>query len=86
MSFYLHDYGEDMKKWDGKPTSDLAEQVYELVGRTTTAGNASSINAFLVSCGQILRQNRRADVTSDPLEGTSSSCLQEVSSEYHDQN
>ncbi|KAK4810924.1 hypothetical protein QYF61_013332 [Mycteria americana] len=22
--FYLHDHGEDMRKWDGKPTSTLA--------------------------------------------------------------
>jgi len=21
--FYLHDHGEDMRKWDGKPTSSL---------------------------------------------------------------
>jgi len=28
--FYLCDHGEDMKKWDGKPTSSLEAQVREL--------------------------------------------------------
>lgn len=31
---YLHDHGEDMRKWDGKLTSILEEQICELQGKT----------------------------------------------------
>lgn len=74
-----------MRKWDGKPTCSLGAWICELKGRTTTTGNSLMINAASVSSGQVLRQNRKADVTSEPLEGTSRSCLQEVSNEYCDQ-
>jgi len=34
--FYLHDHGEDMRKWDGKPTSSIEARVHELQGKTIT--------------------------------------------------
>ena len=84
--FYLCDYGEDMRKWDGKPTSTLEARVCELQGKTITKGDSSWKNATPVSNRQLPRQSRRADITSDPLEGTSDSCLQKVSNEYSHQD
>ena len=75
-----------MKKWDGKPTSVLDARVHELKGKSTTEGDSSRKNVAPVSSRQFSRQSRRADLTSDPLEGTSNSFLQEVSNEYSDQN
>ena len=75
--FYLRDHGEDMRKWDRKPTSVLDARVRELKGKTTRKGDSSRKDAAPVS-----RQSRRA---SDPLEGTSKSFLQEVSNKYSDQ-
>lgn len=71
-------------RWDRQPTSALAALLHELKGGTTTTGNLSRINAALVYCGQVPRQNRRDDM-SDPLEGICKSYLQEVT-EYRDQN
>ena len=34
--FYLRDHGEDMRKWDGKPTSSLEARVRELRGKIIT--------------------------------------------------
>ena len=65
--FYLRDHREDMRKWDGKPTSTL----HELQAKITTEGDSSRKNATPVSSGQFPRQSRRADLISDPLEGTS---------------
>ncbi|KAM9591231.1 uncharacterized protein ACIBXB_006104 [Morphnus guianensis] len=79
--FYLCDHGEDMRKWDGKPTSVLNARVRELRGKTTTKGDSTRKNAAPVS-----KQSRRADLISDPLEGTSEPILQEVSTGYSDQN
>ena len=76
--FYLRDHGEDMRKWDRKPTSVLDARVRELKGKTTRKGDSSRKDAAPVS-----RQSRRA---SDPLEGTSKSFLQEVSNKYSDQD
>lgn len=39
--FYLCDQGEDMRKWDGKPTSVLNARVRELRGKTTTKGDST---------------------------------------------
>ncbi|KAM6366561.1 uncharacterized protein FN964_002630 [Alca torda] len=43
--FYLCDHGEDMRKWDGQPTSILRTRVQELQGRTTTKGDPSRKSA-----------------------------------------
>lgn len=66
---YLPEYGEYLRRWDGKPTSDLAAQVCELRGGRTTTGNLSGINATVVAQGQAPRWNGRDDDMSDPLEG-----------------
>jgi len=83
--FYLHDYGEDMSKWDGKPTSALEVQVHELQGKAITKGDSVRKNATPVSSGQFPTQSRKLDLTSDPLEGTSKSFLEQVNKEYYDQ-
>ncbi|KAK4816276.1 hypothetical protein QYF61_014348 [Mycteria americana] len=40
--FYLCDCGEDMRKWDEKPTSTLDVWVHELQGKTITKGRVPS--------------------------------------------
>ncbi|GAB0208758.1 ubiquitin carboxyl-terminal hydrolase 4 [Grus japonensis] len=85
--FYLRDHGEDMRKWDGKPTLTRIEaRIRELQGKTITKLNFSRKNAAPVSSRQFPRQSRRADLTPDLNEGTSDSYLQEVSNEYYDQD
>lgn len=64
--FYLHEHREDRRKWEGKPTSVPEARVCELRGKTTTAGTSSMINASPASSGHVLRQNQRANVSSDP--------------------
>ncbi|GAB0208596.1 hypothetical protein GRJ2_003325300 [Grus japonensis] len=84
--FYLCDHGEDMRKWDGKPTSMLQARVHELQSKTATKGNPSRKNVAPVSSGQFPRPSGRPTHMYDPLEGTSKSFLQEVSSEYDEQD
>ncbi|GAB0202691.1 hypothetical protein GRJ2_002734700 [Grus japonensis] len=84
--FYLHNHREDMRKWDGEPTSTLQTQVHELQGKTVTKGDSSRKNAAPLSTGQPPRPSERPDRTYDPLEGTSKSFLQEVSSDYDEQD
>ena len=72
-----------MRKWDVKPTSTLEAQVRELQGKAVTKGRSSGKIASLVSSGQVSRQSRRADLTSDLNKGTSDLYLQ-VSNEYYD--
>jgi len=38
--FYLRDHREDMRKWDGKPTSSLEARVRELRGKTITKADS----------------------------------------------
>ncbi|KAK4823308.1 hypothetical protein QYF61_000521 [Mycteria americana] len=75
--FYLCDYGEGMRKWDGKSTSTLEARVRELQGKTIMQGGSSRKIAAPVSSGQFPTQSRRADPTSDINKGTSDSYLQE---------
>ncbi|GAB0208007.1 ubiquitin carboxyl-terminal hydrolase 4 [Grus japonensis] len=84
--FYLRDHGEDMRKWDGKPTSTLRARVHELQGKTAVKRDSSRKNAAPVSTWQPPRSSERPDGTYDPLEGTSKSFLQEMSSEYDEQD
>ncbi|RMC20646.1 hypothetical protein DUI87_01498 [Hirundo rustica rustica] len=81
---FLREHGEDMRKWDGKPTSSLAAQVRELKRETPTTKSSSRANAAPVSQAQNSRQYRKDDM-SDLLEGTSGTYLQEESNVYHDQ-
>ncbi|KAK4807088.1 hypothetical protein QYF61_018429 [Mycteria americana] len=75
---YLHDHGEDMRKWDGKPTSTLEARVRELQGKTITKGGSSRKIAAPVSSGQFPRQSQRADLTLDYNEATPDSYIQEM--------
>jgi len=84
--FYLRDHGEDMRKWDGKPTSSLEARVRELRGKTITKGDSLRKNAAPVSSSQLSRPGRQFDPDSDPLERTSNSFLQQVSSKFSDQD
>ncbi|GAB0209386.1 ubiquitin carboxyl-terminal hydrolase 4 [Grus japonensis] len=84
--FYLRDHGEDMRKWDGKPTSTLWARVHELQGKTAVKRDSSRKNAAPDSTGQPPRPSERPDRTYDPLEGTSKSFLQEVNSDYDEQD
>jgi len=84
--FYLRDHGEDMRKWDGKPTSSLEARACELRGKVIIKGNSVRKNAALVSRSQLSRPGRQFDRDSDPLEGTSKSFLQQVSSKFSDQD
>jgi len=68
--FYLRDHGEDMRKWDGKPTSSLEARVRELRGKTITKGDSLRKNAAPVSSSQLSRPGRQFDLDSDPLGGT----------------
>ncbi|GAB0195092.1 hypothetical protein GRJ2_001974500 [Grus japonensis] len=84
--FYLRDHGEDMRKWDGKPTSTLRARVRDLQGKTAVKRDSSRKNAAPVSTRQPPRPSERPDRTYDPLEGTSKSFLQEVNSDYDEQD
>ncbi|XP_074884057.1 uncharacterized protein LOC142031085 [Buteo buteo] len=77
--FYLRDYGEDMRKWDGKPTSVLDARVRELRDKATRKEDSSWKTAAPVSREQSPRRSRWADLISDPLEGTSDSRVQKRS-------
>jgi len=84
--FSLCDHGEDMRKWDGKPTSTLEARVRELQGKTITKGDSVRKNATPASSSQLSRPGRQIDLDSNPLEGTSKSFLQQVSSKFSDQD
>ncbi|KAK4810468.1 hypothetical protein QYF61_004248 [Mycteria americana] len=84
--FYLRDHGEDMRKWDGKPTSTLEARVRELQGKTITQGGSSRKIAAPDSSRQFPRQSKRADLTPDYNEETPDSYIQEVGNEYCDQD
>ncbi|KAK4818601.1 hypothetical protein QYF61_015463 [Mycteria americana] len=83
---YLRDHREDMRKWDGKPTSTLEARVCELQGKTITKEGSSRKIAAPVSSGQFPRQSKRADLTPDFSEGAPDSYIQEMGNEYYDQD
>ena len=84
--FYLCDHGEDMRKWDGKPTSVLDARVWELREKATRKEDSSWKTVAPVSREQSLRRSRWADLISDPLEGTSDSRVRKVSNRYSNQD
>jgi len=84
--FYLCDHGEDMRKWDGKPTSRLEARVRKLRCKAITKEDSVRKSAAPVSSSQLSRPGRQFDLDSDPLEGTSKSFLQQVSSKFSDQD
>jgi len=75
-----------MRKWNGKPTSTLEKRVCELQGKKISKGSSFRTTTTPVSSGQLSRQRREFDLASDPLEGTSKSFLQQVSSKFSDQD
>ncbi|RMC09838.1 hypothetical protein DUI87_13625 [Hirundo rustica rustica] len=81
---FLREHGEDMRNWDGKPTSSLAARVRELKRETPTTKSSSRVNAAPISQSQNSRWYRKDDMT-DPLKGTLGTYLKEESDVYHDQ-
>jgi len=55
-------------------------------GKTLTKGDSSRQSVAPVSSRQFSKQGRQFDLASDPLEGTSKSFLQQVSSKFSDQD
>ena len=84
--FYLRDHGEDMRKWDGEPTSALAARVRELRKDTAATKRAPKRIAAPVSVEQSPRGSRRNSITPDPDEETSASHLEELIDRYSDQD
>ncbi|RMC20355.1 hypothetical protein DUI87_01204 [Hirundo rustica rustica] len=74
--YFLRDHGEDMGRWDGKPTSALAARVRELKERNTNRGDATKMKVASASHDQAARYYRSEDM-SDPCEGTSTMYAQE---------
>jgi len=60
--------------------------VHGFRGKTITKGDSLRKNAIPVSSSQLPRPGRQFDLDSDPLEGTSKSFLQQVSSKFSDQD
>ena len=86
---YLREHGEDMMKWDRKPTSVLDARVCELQGKTNTNEDSSRKIVAPVSGGQCewcARQSGRADLTPDPMRRNSNPFLPKVSGESYDQD
>jgi len=60
--------------------------VRELRGKTITKGDSARKNATPASSSQLSRPGRHFDLDSDLVEGTSKSFLQQVSSNFSDQD
>ena len=75
--FFLRDHGEDMGKWDGKPTSVLAARVHQLREGNANRGSYTKEKVASTSHDQGAGHYRREDDLSDPLEGTSTMYVQE---------
>ena len=56
----------------------------ELLGKTITKGHSVRKNAAPVSSSQLSRPGREFGLDSDPLEGSSKSFLQQMSSKFSD--
>ncbi|KAF4796453.1 hypothetical protein TURU_083929 [Turdus rufiventris] len=74
--FFLRNHGEDMGKWDGKPTSVPAAHVRQLEGNTNQ-GSSTKVKVASNSHDQGVGYYRREDDLSHSLEGTSSMYAQE---------
>ncbi|RMC11042.1 hypothetical protein DUI87_12234 [Hirundo rustica rustica] len=53
--YFLRDHGEDMGRWDGKPTSALAAWVRELKERNTNRGGSTEMKVASTSHDQAAR-------------------------------
>ena len=74
--FFLRDHGEDMGKWDGKPTSVLAARVRQLREGNANRESYTKMKVASTSHDQGAGHYRREDDLSDPLEGTSTMYVQ----------
>ncbi|RMC21927.1 hypothetical protein DUI87_02798 [Hirundo rustica rustica] len=75
--FFLCDHGEDMGRWDGKPTSALAARVHELKERNTNRGGSTKMKVASASHNQAPRYYRSEEALMDPFEGSSTMYAQE---------
>lgn len=76
---------EDRRKLDCKSTLNLEARVHELQGKTAAKRDSSGKITAPISIGKIPRQSRRADLTSDPSDGTSGLHLQKLTNKYSNQ-
>ncbi|RMC09781.1 hypothetical protein DUI87_13568 [Hirundo rustica rustica] len=53
--YFLRDHGEDMGRWDGKPTSALAARVRELKEKNTNRGGSTKMKVASTSHDQAAR-------------------------------
>jgi len=89
--FFLHDQGEDTRKWDGEHTFKLEAHVRELRGEAVVKKGQpkKAVSIVAVETQEVDQQSprhRRSEITSLDLdEGTSGLALQESDSEYSDQ-
>jgi len=60
--------------------------MHESQGKTITKGDSFRKNAAPVSSSQLSRPGRQFDFDSDPVEKTSKSFLQQVSSKFSEQD
>ena len=74
--FYLHDHGDEVRKWNRKRD--------ECMNCKEKQSQKGILLAKMSS--QLSRPGRQFDLDSDPLEGTSNSFLQQVSSKCSDQD
>ncbi|KAF4794831.1 hypothetical protein TURU_098454 [Turdus rufiventris] len=75
--FFLCEHGEDMGKWDGKPTSVLAARMHQLREGNGNQGRSTKVNVASTSHNHSAGYYRRENNLSDPLEGTSTMYAQE---------
>lgn len=75
-----------MRKCDGKPTSTLEAEIYELQGKTIRNKGSSRKIPTPVSSGQFPRQSGRHDFASNSMERNSNLFLQEVSGNSYNQD
>ena len=73
--FFLRDCGENMRRWDGKPTAALAQRVRELKEDKVQRGSSTKRKAAPVAHSRTTRYDDDGDM-SDPLEGTSKTYAQ----------
>ena len=89
--FFLHDQGEDMRRWNGEPTFKMEARVCKLRGKTAVKKeppkkSVSAIAAERQEGHQRSVRHRRTEITSvDPGEGISGLTPQGSDREYSDQ-
>ncbi|KAF4804498.1 hypothetical protein TURU_007275 [Turdus rufiventris] len=72
--FFLHNYGKNMRRWDGKSTAALAQRVCELKEGKTQRESSTKKKTAPIARRQIAKYDD--DNMSDPLKRTSKTCAQ----------